>query len=319
MPSKLFRNAEVTISNTNELSNVNTEKIRYYIFARYKTKISESPYLKGYVEFKQGMSKVAITQAFGVERLRVENRTDAKDVVINNYLEKDEEAIIFGAPGKSGRPRSSSSSSSLTLEDELATLKEMISEGKTIKQICRLEPVLYCKHTKYINAELEFWKEDQQQAALSKWVETIVLNERQLELDAAVEAQTDRQVTWIEDEIGKTGKSFWSRYKFATMGALRIENANTKDIAYAYDGESLVIMDLSRTNEVKVNYDAIERLKNGMMFSSKYKSKAKLYVKCPKLVVLANFAPDFSKLSQDRWDYRKWVPEPQQLQEQQQQ
>ena len=51
-----------------------------------------------------------------------------------------------------------------------------------------------------------------------------------------------------------------------------------------------------------MNYEVLESIKNGVLFSSKYDFKVKEF-QVPHFIVLANFAPDESKLFYDRWDF----------------
>ena len=52
-----------------------------------------------------------------------------------------------------------------------------------------------------------------------------------------------------------------------------------------------------------MNYEVIESVKNGVVFSTKYESQMKVF-KTPHVIIMANFAPDESKMSSDRWDIR---------------
>lgn len=65
----------------------------------------------------------------------------------------------------------------------------------------------------------------------------------------------------------------------------------------------ICIFDLSRTQAEKIDaiYMAMEQFKNGRIFSPKYHSATKVF-RTPHVVVFANYPPDLSKLSQDRWD-----------------
>lgn len=61
-----------------------------------------------------------------------------------------------------------------------------------------------------------------------------------------------------------------------------------------------IIIDLSRSMEDHVPYEAIEDIKNGIFFSGKYESKM-IVRNNPIVIIFANFEPDTSKLSKDRW------------------
>lgn len=111
-----------------------------------------------------------------------------------------------------------------------------------------------------------------------------------------------RQVLWYYDEVGNTGKSWMASYLSSTDGAFIVTNGKLADIAHAYNYEKTVIIDLSRTQADKIDhiYSLMEAFKNGRIFSPKYESTSKTFNPCH-VVVFANFIPDHSKLSQDRW------------------
>jgi len=113
----------------------------------------------------------------------------------------------------------------------------------------------------------------------------------------------DRKVIWYYDEIGNNGKTWLSKYLLAKGDAAYFTNGKTTDISHAYNGERIVIFDFSRTLDGKVNYGAIESVKNGVLFSPKYNSTTKVF-SCPWVICMANFKPNFAALSRDRWSFR---------------
>ena len=70
-----------------------------------------------------------------------------------------------------------------------------------------------------------------------------------------------------------------------------------------YNGQRIVLFDLSPSQEDRFNYEVLESIKNGLMFSSSYESRMKVFA-IPHVIVFANWAPDESKLSADRWNVR---------------
>ena len=82
-----------------------------------------------------------------------------------------------------------------------------------------------------------------------------------------------------------------------------IRKRQKRDIKFAYNGQRIVFFDFSRSNEDRINYDVIESIKNGMMFSTKYESVVRMYDH-PHVIIFANFMPSLTKLSADRWDVR---------------
>lgn len=113
----------------------------------------------------------------------------------------------------------------------------------------------------------------------------------------------DRKVIWYHDEAGGAGKTTMARH-LITMGAFYCRNGKTADLCYAYANQRIIVIDLARSVEGHVNYNVIETLKDGLMFSTKYMSATKVRKGAAHVVVMANFLPDMSKMSVDRWDIR---------------
>lgn len=111
----------------------------------------------------------------------------------------------------------------------------------------------------------------------------------------------DRTVHWIYDPIGGNGKSKLSNFLLANHNAFLVDEGKKSNIAYAYQGEPIVIFDLCRDQEDFVPYKVMESFKNKRIFSSKYKSVLKGFDQ-PHVIVFANFLPVEQKLSKDRWE-----------------
>jgi translation initiation factor 2 beta subunit (eIF-2beta)/eIF-5 len=110
-----------------------------------------------------------------------------------------------------------------------------------------------------------------------------------------------REIWWFWDKDGKKGKSDLAKYLYVRYNATVLNNGRFTDIACAIPEQpKIVVFDLPRTLESKVNYTAIECIKNGMIFSGKYESKTKAY-NPPHVIVFANFEPCKETLSLDRW------------------
>ena len=142
----------------------------------------------------------------------------------------------------------------------------------------------------------------------------------QMKLMAQFEHPTNehngRKVFWYYDEIGGTGKSVLADYlaitepqKWFTAGAF----GNSKDasqiiinaISSGWNGHGIII-DLPRQAESNVGfYQVIEDLKNGRITSQKYSGRVKYLGAIPHVIVFANWKPNFSKLSRDRWVLRQ--------------
>lgn len=126
-------------------------------------------------------------------------------------------------------------------------------------------------------------------------------NKVQEEILSYVESPThDREIYWVYDQKGGVGKTDLANHLISNNGFLVFGNAKTADVALAWNGQN-VIFDYSRSQQDHINYGVIEDIKNGRIFSGKYQSCTKLYAR-PKVLVFANFLPDTSKMSEDRWN-----------------
>nr|WAE42263.1 MAG: replication associated protein [Cressdnaviricota sp.] len=134
-----------------------------------------------------------------------------------------------------------------------------------------------------------------------------VLRPWQVELLLMLNGLPDnRTVIWVIDPVGGCGKTVFCKHLCSTRRAL-YTNGKAADCKYAItewfaSGKLLdmVLFDFTRSVENYISYEAIESIKNGIFFSTKYESKMEIFC-CPHVVCFSNFEPDLSKLSADRW------------------
>ena len=125
-----------------------------------------------------------------------------------------------------------------------------------------------------------------------------------------IKKKDDRKIIWVYDEKGNAGKTTFAKYLCKNYGALYV-SGKSADIKYAIaqcleeDKEvEICIWDFPRSLENYVSYEAIEAVKNGIFFNSKYESGMCVF-ESPCVIIFSNFEPDYEKLSKDRWDVRK--------------
>lgn len=112
--------------------------------------------------------------------------------------------------------------------------------------------------------------------------------------------QNERQILWVVDETGNSGKSWLCDYLDSNYCAFVWGTGKKSDIAFAYSFQPIVAFNFVRSNEDNVSYDIIEQMKDGRIQSTKYESVVKKR-KDVKVICFSNFQPDRKKLSQDRW------------------
>lgn len=126
-------------------------------------------------------------------------------------------------------------------------------------------------------------------------------------LDVLLGEPNDRHIYWLWDEIGNVGKSAFCKYMVVHHDALCVDGkandifngiVNYKEEKGYYP--EIILVDCPRHNIGFMNYGALEKVKNGLVFSGKYESR-QIVFNCPHVVVFANSEPDYSMYSNDRW------------------
>lgn len=142
----------------------------------------------------------------------------------------------------------------------------------------------------------------------TEFIKTLALNSlypwQQDLLKMLEQPADDRTILWLWDKPGNIGKTQLAKYLLVHHKAAYFSGGRACDIAYCYTGQKICIFNFSRSKEGNVSYDAMESLKDGVVFSPKYESKIKIF-NSPHVIVFANFAPNNAALSKDRWDIRK--------------
>lgn len=117
----------------------------------------------------------------------------------------------------------------------------------------------------------------------------------------ALSEPDDRSIYWIYETTGGVGKTAWAKYMCVKNNATVIGNGRKTDIAYAISNNpKTVIFSFTRSNEGHINYDAIESVKDGILFSAKYESKLKVF-NCPHVFCISNMLPNIESMSMNRW------------------
>jgi len=99
-----------------------------------------------------------------------------------------------------------------------------------------------------------------------------------------------RQILWVRDVFGGSGKTVMCQYILAHYDAI-VLSGKVADMAYSYSGQKVVLFDLSRTQGERAEhlYDFAEKLKGGFLYSPKYDGLQKTF--CPPHVIFFSNAP----------------------------
>lgn len=133
-------------------------------------------------------------------------------------------------------------------------------------------------------------------------------NHQQHLLDKLNETPDDRTIFFVVDETGNTGKSWFTKYMLTNFSDItqRLSIGKRDDLLYAIDeSKSVFLFDVPRSQSEFLQYSVFESLKDGIIFSTKYRSRSKQIGPCH-VVVFMNEQPDQTKLSADRYEVIHW-------------
>lgn len=175
-----------------------------------------------------------------------------------------------------------------------------IGEGMSEFDVMQKYPGNYSHGYRAVEKARVLYEEKKMLEENKKEMEEYVIRDWQVDVWTKLQAQDKRKVLWVVDGEGKHGKSELADYLEMVYGAYRCGASKIEDIKYLYKKEEYVVIDFERADQEKVQYGLIEQFKNGKIVSTKYTPEKKY--KKAKVVVFANWEPDKSGLSDDRWD-----------------
>jgi len=266
--------------------------VRYVCFQQELGEKEETPHLQGLVVFHnpQRMSwwKKNLNRAH-VEPMRGSIQ-QAED-----YCTKQETRYMQLEPFKAGdRPTQGKRSDFTDILDD-------IKDGSTLLDISEKYPGDWLRYHKGIKELYELHK-PKEIFDIKTEPHFEGYKEWQLKLlEIIKDVPHDRKIHIVLDIKGGQGKSTFVKDLVCNHQAIML-NGKKADMLHAYDGQSVVCIDLSRTQADYICYDGIEQLKNGLIFKTKYESRMCVYKK-PHVIIMTNKLLDNEAMSQDRYDY----------------
>ncbi len=252
-----------------------------------------TPHYQGYIRLKKMTRFNALVKAFHDKDMKphiMRAYGDAQSNIV--YCSKEDDApLIFGELKEAKRY-------------DIEQVMNMAKDGKSAMEISDANPGAWLKYHVAIEKmrtiaknekALDEMKEEYKDAHLHPWQCMVVRD---------LEEQDHRKVLWIVDEEGGLGKTWLAKYLILNLDAFYCTGGKASDIAFAYDGQLIVVCDYAREKMDHISYSPIENFKNGLIFSAKYESKTKIFPPA-KVVCFSNWRPDVSQLSKDRWDIRE--------------
>lgn len=170
----------------------------------------------------------------------------------------------------------------------------------------------YCtKDGKFIQngfEKKECFKDKLNEKLLKKY-EGVEWKDWQKSLLSKIKEKADsRTINWIVDYKGNSGKSYLTKYLALTKEVIiadgkkdNIFNQVNRKLNEDKKEFEIVLLDIPRSSEGYINYGVLEQLKNGLIYSGKYEGGLCLFDDVH-VIVFANFMPDRSQFSEDRWN-----------------
>lgn len=252
---------------------------------------------QGYLQVENKLRRGGVSELFrGNPHLEAAKGTDSQN---HTYITKEGDFTEFGIRKFHGGARRGTGPKKRKFaqiaedidEDDEATHNKHgnagVSEKKGLRKILRKKKIHASKKMK---------------------MEALNLNDRQNFWLEKIENQNDRQITWVWDQDGGAGKTTFTRWLKYMRGAITLAGGKAADMACMIsaalddgnEGEYFVI-DISRDREDYFSYATLEKIKDGDLPDPKYKSEMIEFDEA-KIIVMANFAPNLSKMTHDRWD-----------------
>lgn len=165
---------------------------------------------------------------------------------------------------------------------------------------------IYCsKENNFVSNYDILTDEERRHSRLLKKYDNVVWKDWQQDIINICESEPDdRTINWIYDEEGNNGKSFLVKYLYLKYGCIIADGKKDNIFNQILNTDlnfKIVVLDVPRHNEGYVNYGVLEQIKDGLIYSGKYEGGICAFDNVH-IFVFANFEPDLSKFSADRWN-----------------
>ncbi len=198
----------------------------------------------------------------------------------------------------------------------------LYKESKSFTQLKQSFPGMHIEPMKYKRKAIEYCMKLETKAGprhtnIQKYKEIYdTLNDhtpytwQQNIIDIVKGSPDPRKIHWIWEPCGNRGKTILCKHLVLKYNAI-IVGGKCRDAMYAIckrleDNKpvNIVIFDIPRSSQGRLSYPTLEKIKDGLFFSSKYES-GMICINIPHVIVFSNCEPQIELLSTDRWNIIK--------------
>lgn len=273
--------------------------LKYVVYQLERCPATQRLHWQGYIKFSKCVSMQYIKEHFPIlagAHLEKRNGTDAE---ARDYCTKERTREL--GPWENGSWQGQQGKRS-DLDSYASRIRELAQEGldwhDSRKRLADEFPAVHLKFSKHGAAVYEDVKPDptpvELPQPLQRWEQEV--------LDIVSRPRDRRAINWVFGETGGEGKSRMALHLITGHRAIMLSGRDQDmALAYAEQPAPVVVFDLPRTAVEHMDhlYSFAEKLKNGVLFSSKYNSRQVIF-NPPHVFFFANFEPDSTKWSADR-------------------
>lgn len=185
---------------------------------------------------------------------------------------------------------------------DIHELKRKIDSGESLDSIQESNPLFF--DPRYVTMARNMLNHKVRRTAMAKLEERYAfarLRPWQQEAVDHLALQSDRHILWICDYEGETGKSFLCQWLLVSQGYQVLGQGKYQDLVYNVEPSAAgYVFDIpAAVKEEFLPYSLMEKIKDGVLVSTKYEGGTKL-LNSSKVIVLANIGPDPTKFKKNR-------------------
>lgn len=278
--------SDTDVTRVETLTTIEPGKVVYSLAGK-EVGASGTPHLQGFISFKKQTSIVQAKKILGFEAHLEICRSISHSI---KYCKKAGDIVQCGTP-PTDKP--------IGTRNEFQCFIDAVKGGARDRKVLReTHANIMARYPRYAEAILRDHrvKQDIPILPLRAWQQRV--------LDYIAEPVHPREIVFVVDSKGNAGKSYIAALVESQNDNVQVMRpGKIADMAHEYDETTeILIVDVPKSKVEHFQYDFLECVKDGRLFSPKYDSLTKRFTS-PHVLVFMNEEPDLTKLSADRYAY----------------